>query len=50
MIVDDGVPSRGHRTNVFKPEFNIVGIGSGNHKTYKTSCVLDYASEYTEGK
>jgi uncharacterized protein YkwD len=32
LIVDDGVPSRGHRTNCFKPDFALVGICSAPHK------------------
>jgi len=34
LIVDDGVPSRGHRTNTFKNDVTHVGIANGGHFTY----------------
>ena len=43
LIIDDGVASRGHRTNIFKPEFLIVGSWTSTHGTYGTETVMDYA-------
>lgn len=34
LIVDDNVTSRGHRTNLFRPEYRSVGVGIGPHPTY----------------
>ena len=41
LIVDDGVPDRGHRRNVFDPKFARVGIACGKHAKYLTTCVFD---------
>jgi uncharacterized protein YkwD len=48
LIVDDGVASRGHRDNIFKPSFKVVGIGVGPHPKYGTVCVQDFAGDYEE--
>ena len=41
LIVDDGVPSRGHRENIFR-DYNYVGVSFGTHKKYRYMCVLDF--------
>ncbi len=48
LVVDDGVPSRGHRKNIYSSEFKYVGIGTAPHKTYKRCTVFDYASGVQE--
>lgn len=42
LLVDDGVPSRGHRTNLFKRELNASGVACGPHPTYRHMCVAIY--------
>eukprot|EP00939_MAST-03C_sp_MAST-3C-sp1_P002479 g2479.t1 len=46
LMVDDNVPSRGHRKNILKPDFRLVGIATGPHKTFGTMCVLTHAAGY----
>src|SRR5262249_558035 len=44
LIVDDGVPDRGHRTNILNPLYRLVGIAAGPHRGYGTMCAMDFTS------
>lgn len=50
LIVDDGVPGRGHRTNIFLPKYRTVGIACGEHKILRHLCVMDFAGGFKENK
>ncbi len=44
LLIDDGVPSRGHRMNIMNADYDLVGVSVGPHKTYRQMCVLDFSS------
>jgi len=46
LLVDDGVPSRGHRTNIMNRNFTQTGVSAGVHPQYRTICVIVYANGY----
>lgn len=43
LIVDSGVPNRGHRKNIFSGGYQLAGVACGPHPTYDVVCVIDFA-------
>jgi uncharacterized protein YkwD len=42
LIIDDGVPGRGHRQNIFLSNWTQAGAGCGRHAVYGSVCVIGY--------
>ena len=49
LIVDDGVADRGHRTNIFKEGFKVLGSFTGPHSRYRHMTCIDYAGGMIDG-
>lgn len=43
LIVDDGVPDRGHRALLLAPDLHFAGVACGPHPGYRQVCVIDLA-------
>jgi uncharacterized protein YkwD len=43
LIVDSGVPGRGHRRNIFAAGYQLAGVACGPHRAYGAMCVIDFA-------
>ncbi len=50
LLVDDGVPDRGHRHNLFNPELHVAGAGCAPHRDYRVVTVIDYADGFVLGR
>ncbi|HET6490583.1 MAG TPA: CAP domain-containing protein [Syntrophales bacterium] len=48
FIVDDGVPGRGHRKNLYNAGYHVMGVDCGPHSTYGTTCAITFAGGFRE--
>jgi hypothetical protein len=47
LIIEDGVPDRGHRTTIFQPNIKYIGVGVSEHSVYKLCTIIDYVVSIT---
>jgi len=48
LIIDDGLPARKHRKNIFNPNYNVAGAAFCPHARFGTMCSMDFAGGYAE--
>ena len=48
LIVDDGVPGRGHRVNTFSRDYRTAGVSCGAHPRFGSMCVVDFAGGFRD--
>ena len=48
LIIDDGLPARKHRQNIFNPNYTVAGAAVGPHARFRTVCSMDFAGGYAE--
>jgi len=48
LLVDDGLPSREHRTAVLSANYKKIGVGFGAHDELKSMCTLVMATKFTD--
>ncbi len=42
LVIDENVPSRLHRGDIFHPLYRFAGVGCGPHRIYRSMCVIDF--------
>ena len=45
LLIDEGVPSLGHRKNILKPDFVYASAAFAPHKSYRINLVMNFACE-----
>lgn len=48
LIIDDGVPNRGHRRNIFDPNYKITGLSVSEPLSFGSKCVITYVGGFKE--
>ena len=48
LIIDDGLPDRGHRKNMFDAQARLLGVACSDRVAGQVLCVMTFTTEYTE--
>jgi uncharacterized protein YkwD len=50
LVVDDGVPDRGHRRTILNDVYRQIGVACEPHPSFGAVCVIDFASSIEESR
>jgi uncharacterized protein YkwD len=48
LIIDSGVPNRGHRQNIFGAHYQAAGVSCAPHREWGAMCVIDFAGAFVK--
>ncbi|MDB5475540.1 MAG: SCP-like extracellular [Phenylobacterium sp.] len=48
LIIDSGVPNRGHRDNIFGAHYQAAGVSCAPHREWGSMCVIDFAGAFVK--
>lgn len=48
LIIDSGVPNRGHRENIFGAHYQAAGVSCAPHRQWGAMCVIDFAGAFVK--
>lgn len=48
LIIDDGTANRGHRKNIFKSAYRVIGIAQGGQANSSSMCVITFAGDFVD--
>ena len=48
LIIDSGVPNRGHRDNIFGAHYQAAGVSCAPHRQWGSMCVIDFAGAFVK--
>lgn len=46
LLLDEGVPSLGHRKSIISGELQYIGVSIAPHKQYRYNCVMDFCAKF----
>ncbi len=48
LLLDQDVPSLGHRKSILNPELEYIGVAIAPHSTYRFTCVMDFCAKFAD--
>ena len=48
LIIDDGTANRGHRKNIFKSAYRVIGVAQAGEPKTSSMCVITFAGDFVD--